>query len=359
MLIMAAGTGGHVFPALAIANKLKEKNVRVEWLGTPQGMENSLLATTDIALHKISVKGLRGAGIARLILAPIMLLVAFYQSINVIRKVRPDCILGMGGFICGPAGVAAKFMGKPLLIHEQNAVPGLTNKLLSKFAAKVFEAFPNTFDKKIKAIYTGNPLRKEIVSLASRKQSLGIDADFKLLVLGGSQGALAINKVLPEVVANWPESPGLQIRHQTGSVSFQETLEHYSALGISQGEKTRVEPFINDMAEAYEWADFVICRSGASTVSELAVVGLPSILVPYPYHKDQQQLLNAQWIAQGNAATIIEQSSLSVTSVLTILMELNGNRERLVKLGEKVKELAMTNADEIVCGHCMEFANAQ
>jgi len=201
VLIMAAGTGGHVFPAMAIAEQLQAKNVNVEWLGTHQGMENSLLATTDIPLHRISVKGLRGAGVVKLVTAPFMLLVALYQSIKVIRRIRPDCVLGMGGFVCGPAGLAAKILGIPLLIHEQNAVPGLTNKLLAKFAVRVFEAFPNTFDKKVGAIHTGNPLRNEILNISNHRNDSQNDAEFKLLVLGGSQGALGINRV-----ANWVSS---------------------------------------------------------------------------------------------------------------------------------------------------------
>ncbi len=355
---MAAGTGGHVFPALAIAEQLKKNAVNVEWLGTPQGMENSLLATTDIPLHRISVKGLRGAGIVRWLSAPFMLLIAFYQSFKVIRRVKPDCVLGMGGFVCGPAGIAAKILGRPLLIHEQNAVPGLTNKWLSRISSKVFEAFPNTFDENIGAIFTGNPLRAEILDMSRSNIKGGLDSDFKLLVIGGSQGSLAINNVIPEIAANWVVTSTLKIRHQTGSVNLQDTVQHYEKLGLEVGDNIVVEPFIDDMAAAYAWADLVICRSGASTVSELAAVGLPSILIPYPYHKDQQQLLNAQWLAESGAASIIPQNEFSAKTVLQVLLNLDEDREKLRELGARAKSIAIPDADEIISRYCQEAANA-
>jgi|TARA_B100001750_G_scaffold229225_1_gene224405 UDP-N-acetylglucosamine--N-acetylmuramyl-(pentapeptide) pyrophosphoryl-undecaprenol N-acetylglucosamine transferase len=357
VLIMAAGTGGHVFPALAIAQQLKNNSVNVEWLGTPQGMENSLVAMTDIPLHSVSVKGLRGTGVLRWLSAPFMLSIALFQSLKVIRKVKPNCVLGMGGFICGPAGIATKLLGKPLLIHEQNAVPGLTNKWLSRFSRKVFEAFPNTFANKVGAIYTGNPLRNEILSISNPSVSVSKGSGFNLLVIGGSQGSLAINKVIPELAANWSSTASLNIRHQTGSTNLQETLLHYEKLGLQIGDNIVVEPFINEMAEAYNWADMVICRSGASTVSELAAVGLPSILVPYPHHKDQQQLLNAKWLAESGGASIIEQKHFSAKAALQILLSLSEDRIQLAELGEKVRTLAIPNADELISQHCMEVVN--
>lgn len=358
VLIMAAGTGGHVFPALSIAECLKKHSVNVEWLGTPLGMENSLLAATDIPLHRISIKGLRGSGLVRKLTAPFMLSIAFFQSLGVIRRVRPDCVLGMGGFVCGPAGLAAKLLRKPLLIHEQNAVAGLTNNLLSKLSMKVFEAFPNTFDKQINAVYTGNPLRAEILEINKSEIDLNSNTSLKLLVLGGSQGAVAINKVIPEIAANWSESGALSIRHQTGSANLQETAQHYQKLGVDLNQDLVLEPFINDMASAYKWADVVICRSGASTVSEMAAIGLTSILVPYPYHKDQQQLLNAQWLANSGAAFVIPQTEFSAKSVLPQLIELQKNRNLLQEVGAKAKSLATINAGEIIAAECMEAANA-
>lgn len=347
-----------MFPALAIAEKLQHKRVNVEWLGTPQGMENSLLATTAIPLHRISVKGLRGTGILRWVTAPFMLLIAFIQSINVIRRVKPDCILGMGGFVCGPAGIAAKILGRPLLIHEQNAIPGLTNNYLAKFAKKVFESFPNTFAENIEAEFTGNPLRSEIQAAARSGARETNTDELNVLILGGSQGALAINNVIPEIAVNWPGNLKLAIRHQSGSANLKETVEHYEKLGQKVGESIVVEPFINDMASAYQWADIVICRSGASTVSELAALGLPSILIPYPYHKDQQQLLNAQWLESNGAASIILQSEFSAKNVLPILLGLGENRKQLSEIGNKARELARLNADDVISNFCLEVANA-
>ena len=355
---MAAGTGGHVFPALAIAQQLQNKNVNVEWLGTPQGMENSLLATSAIPLHRISVKGLRGIGILRWLGAPFMLLIAFVQSINVIRRVKPNCILGMGGFICGPAGLAAKVLRKPLVIHEQNAVPGMTNSYLAKYSRKVFESFPNTFAKNIDAEFTGNPLRAEILSAAKSGVRKANSGEFNVMILGGYQGALAINKVIPEVAANWTGQIKLVIRHQTGSANLKETIELYEKLDQQVGASLVVEPFINDMASAYQWADIVICRSGASTVSELAALGLPSILIPYPYHKDQQQLLNAKWLERKGAASIIQQSEFSAKTVLPILLSLSANPPQLTEIGNKARELACLNAAEIISSFCLEVANA-
>lgn len=353
ILIMAAGTGGHVFPALSIAEKLKLQSVTVEWLGTPTGMENKLLSETDIPLHWISVKGLRGSGIARKLFSPIMLLIAFLQSLVVILKIRPNCVLGMGGFICGPAGVAVKLLGKPLLIHEQNAVAGLTNSLLARVASEVFEAFPGTFSKKTNAIFTGNPLRREILK-ARKKVKISEDPVIHLLVLGGSQGSRAINRVIPELVVNWTRPEGLLVFHQTGTHSLQETIDQYDELNIDFDQGYRVVPFIDDMAAAYEWADIVICRSGASTVFEIAAVGVPSILIPYPYHSDNQQNLNAQWLANEQAAVIIPQSEFSVENALNVLMQLSGDRKNLNVMASNAQGMAITNASELIAARCIK-----
>ena len=299
ILIMAAGTGGHIFPALSIAQKLAQKGVRTQWLGTANGMENEILADTDIALHRISVKGLRGKGIVVKLWAPFMLLLALVQSILVIGRVKPLCVLGMGGFVSGPGGVAAKLMGKRLLIHEQNAVAGATNKILAKIADRVFEAFPNTFAANEKVIHTGNPLREDIAAIGLGKlgsYSAGPKAEtpLQILVLGGSQGAAAINKVIPQMLARWGNENLPNIYHQSGSKTYEDTRKLYESLQIKLKNGNRLVVFIDDMAAAYRWADLVVCRSGASTVSEIAAVGLPSVLIPYPHHSDNQQTANAE-----------------------------------------------------------------
>lgn len=359
VLIMAAGTGGHVFPALSIAQKLQEQNVRTEWMGTHQGMENRLLEGTGIRIHAVSAKGLKGKGLARLIAAPFMLAQALVQSLRILSKVKPDCVLGMGGFVSGPGGLAAKLTGRKLVIHEQNAVPGSTNKLLAKIANQVFEAFPNTFPKSEKIIHTGNPLRKEIADLALRTRSLDqMSRPLQILVLGGSQGALAINEVVPELLADWPEGNRPSVRHQTGDRTLETTQAIYRDKGLDAAERIQVVPFISDMAEAYTWADLVICRSGASTVSEIAAAGLPSILVPYPHHSDQQQKHNANWLVKAGAAFLLEQKNLTVPALRALLLDLDGNRNKVQQMSDIAKSIAICDADEVIARRCLELANA-
>ncbi|MCG8413742.1 MAG: undecaprenyldiphospho-muramoylpentapeptide beta-N-acetylglucosaminyltransferase [Pseudomonadales bacterium] len=359
VLIMAAGTGGHVFPALSIAETLRARSVQVEWLGTPKGMENELLAETDIPLHRVSVKGLRGAGALRILTAPFMLLLAFIESYRVLRRVNPDCVIGMGGFVCGPAGLACWLQRRPLLIHEQNAVAGLTNRLLARFATRVFEAFPNTFKQQAKVEHTGNPLRAKITELAATAKAQPLVGDqLNLLVLGGSQGALAINQLIPELIAHYQGSSQLQTLHQTGSRGFASTVALYESAGVSVGETHRVLPFIDDMPAAYAWADVVICRSGASTVSEIAAVGLPAIFVPYPYHKDQQQTHNANWLVNAEAAFIIQQADLSLHTLAAQLQEFDSDRDFLTRTSSNARGKAILDADQRIVDACLEVLDA-
>lgn len=358
MLIMAAGTGGHVFPALSIAESLRARSLQVEWLGTPKGMENDLLANTDIPLHQVSVKGLRGAGVMRLLTAPIMLLIAFIESFRVLNRVQPDCVIGMGGFVCGPAGLACWLQRRPLFIHEQNAVAGLTNRLLSGLATKVFEAFPNTFKQKSKVQHTGNPLREPIIELAQRGRSESQVSELRLLVLGGSQGAMAINQLIPQLIANYEGDSSLLTWHQTGSRGFEESKSHYESAGIEIGNSHKLMPFIDDMASAYAWADLVICRSGASTVSEIAAAGLPAVFVPYPHHKDQQQTHNANWLANSDAALVMQQKDLSVSVLTEHLHRFASDRELLIRIGKNARNKAILDADQRIVDACLEVLHA-
>jgi len=360
VLIMAAGTGGHVFPALAIATCLQQQGNAIEWLGTRGGMEVDLLKKTDIPMHSISVKGLRGKGLLRLLMAPLMIFLATLQAIQVIRKTRPACVLGMGGFVCGPGGVAAKLMGKPLVIHEQNAVAGVTNRLLSRIANKVLQAFPDTFPAGPKVFYTGNPVRDDILAIKTVDGNVNADESrpLKVLVLGGSLGAVAINETIPQMLAGWRNGDSPEILHQTGKRNWQQTQAFYQAQGVEINGRVRVQPFIDDMAEAYTWADLVICRSGASTVSELAVAGLLSILIPYPHHSDQQQTKNARWLSDANAAILLEQENLSAQSLLETLQSLNNNRDEILQKGALARSLAIVDAEKEICRHCMEVAHA-
>ena len=359
VLIMAAGTGGHVFPALSIARKLRKHNVRTEWMGTHQGMENQLLEGTGIKIHAVSAKGLKGKGVVRLLFAPFMLVQALIQSIRVLSSVNPDCVLGMGGFVSGPGGLAAKITGRKLVIHEQNAVPGFTNKLLSKIANLVFEAFPNTFPDSDKVLYTGNPLRSEIAELAEKpRQYEKSSRSLRILVLGGSEGALAINEVEPELIADWPEQNRPHVLHQSGERTLEETQVLYKDRGLSSVEGVEVVPFISNMADAYGWADLVICRSGASTVSEIAAVGLPSILIPYPHHSDQQQKHNANWLVSAGAAFLLEQKDLTLATLRSLLLDLHTDRSKLQKMSDAARSISICDADELIVSRCMELAHA-
>ncbi len=358
ILIMAAGTGGHVFPALSIARQLQRQGVLVEWLGTPAGMENKLLADTDIKLHQVAVKGLRGSGLKRKLMAPVMIMQAMQQSIAIMRASKPDCVLGMGGFVCGPAGIAARLLRIPLLIHEQNAVPGLTNKWLSRVASLVIEAFPNTFSPSRKVVHLGNPVREDIAALHGQS-TLAMDRyrPLRILVLGGSQGAESINKVIPEMLVNW-DGFRPEVIHQTGARNHASTLQLYKSLSIELDKSCQVVPFVDDMAEVYGWADIVIARSGASTVSEIAAVGLPAVFVPYPHHKDQQQLLNARWLVEKNAAYLLEQKDLSAKSMLKILHQLDRHRDTLDVLRTNARQAAILDAADKIAARCREFIYA-
>jgi len=357
VLIMAAGTGGHVFPALSIANCLLKRGAEVHWLATRSGMENELLGKTTIPLHRISVSGLRGSGVGRKLMAPVMLFRALAQSHSVIRRLRPDCVLGMGGFVCGPAGIAARMLRIPLFIHEQNAVAGLTNRLLNRISQRSFAGFPGVFAESARVEFVGNPLREDIAVLHGQDKS---DRDryrpLRLLVLGGSQGAAAVNQVIPELIANWDGNKP-DVVHQAGARNLDSTLELYSSLGVEPGEKYQVKPFIEDMAAMYAWADAVICRSGASTVSELAAAGLPSILVPYPYHKDEQQVHNGNWLANAGAARLIRQEDFSSRTVLPVLQHWDVDRETLWKMREQALSLAITDAGDRIARRCLEVIN--
>lgn len=364
VLIMAAGTGGHVFPALSIAQALRSHGVSIEWLGTPTGMENRLLEGEDIPLHRIDVKGVKGNGLVRLLFAPFMVARATLQAISVLRTTRPHCVLGMGGFICGPGGLAAKILGKPLVIHEQNAIAGTANRILSYIADLVLEAFPSTFKDANKVEHTGNPVREEIVELGKRElQKSDSKTAMKILVLGGSQGALAINRLVPSLLARWKEcQPAMklpELLHQAGRNKLEETLAGYTSAGIEIGAGHRVVEFVDDMAAAYSWADLVVCRSGASTVCEIAVVGVPAVFIPYPHHKDQQQTHNANWLAKQGAAYVVQQDSLDEADLLNKLLILDRDRDALLTMARKAREVAISDASQVIARKCLEVANAR
>jgi UDP-N-acetylglucosamine--N-acetylmuramyl-(pentapeptide) pyrophosphoryl-undecaprenol N-acetylglucosamine transferase len=341
-LMMAGGTGGHVFPALATARALQALGHEVHWLGASGGMEQRLVGETDIPLSLIHVSGLRGKGK--------LALVAF----TVLRRVRPDCVVGMGGFVTGPGGLAAWLRGIPLVIHEQNAIAGLTNRILVRFAKTVLEAFPGSFGAGVVTRCTGNPVRQGLTDLPAPAQRLaGRSGRLKLLVVGGSLGAQVFNERVPEALARIPEPQRPEVRHQCGERNLETARAAYEAQGVTAS----VEPFIKDMAAAYAWADVVLCRSGALTVSELCAAGAASILVPFPHAVDDHQTANARQLVAAGAAVLIPQPRFSVEALTELLQDLAGDRARIENMATAARELARPDATERVVNYCLEAAH--
>ena len=355
ILIMAGGTGGHVYPALAVADYLRKQKVEVSWLGTNKGLEARVVSKANFPLHTIAVSGLRGKGVLGWLLAPLRLNIALTQALMIMLKLRPHAVLGMGGFVTGPGGVAAFILNRPLLIHEQNAIAGLTNRLLSRFANKVMEAFPGAFKKAQLVEIVGNPVRDSIDQLAAPVERFGQrKGRLNLLVIGGSLGALALNETLPKVVATFDAAHRPHVWHQTGAGKLAATELEYT----QQGMKAKVVEFIDDMDAAYAWADLVICRAGALTISELALAGVGSILVPYPYAVDDHQTANADFLVRAGAAKLLPQSQMSVESLSELLSELmKKGRRGLLKMGLAARGAAMPDATRLVAERCLEAAH--
>lgn len=355
VLIMAGGTGGHVFPALAVAHRLRAQGVEVTWLGTRRGLEARLVPAAGFPIEYISVSGLRGRGLAGWVLAPLRLSRALLQALGICRRQRPGAVLGLGGFVTGPGGVAAWLLRRPLVIHEQNAVAGLTNRLLAHLARRVLEAFPGSFPAGIDTTVTGNPVRDEILALPEPAQRFAERADrnapLRLLVIGGSLGAQALNETLPAALASLAAEQRPEVWHQAGRDKDARARQAYADCGI----EARVDPFIADMAGAYAWADLVICRAGALTVSELAAVGLGAILVPYPHAVDDHQTRNALYLSEAGAARLILQNELTPDRLGQVLKELlQGGREGLLEMAGKARRLARPDATDAVARTCLE-----
>mgnify|MGYP001813977653 FL=1 len=352
ILIMAGGTGGHVFPALAVARYLRDEGVAVTWLGTRRGLEARLVPEAGFPIEYISVTGLRGRGLLGWLLAPFRLTAALWQALQVCLRCRPGVVLGLGGFVTGPGGVAAWLLRRPLVIHEQNAIAGLTNRLLSRLARRVLEAFPGSFPANIKTEQTGNPIRTDICDLPSPEQRIAAHQDeLRILVIGGSLGAQALNEVLPQAIALLPEQNRPAIWHQAGQNKDAATREAYASANV----EARVEPFIANMAEAYGWADLVICRAGALTISELAAAGVGAILVPYPHAVDDHQTRNALYLTEAGAARLMLQTELTPEALANVLRELLGEgREGLVKMANAARQQAKPHATRQVAETCLE-----
>ncbi|MFC4259366.1 undecaprenyldiphospho-muramoylpentapeptide beta-N-acetylglucosaminyltransferase [Marinobacter lacisalsi] len=353
-LLMAGGTGGHVFPALATARRLQELGHDVQWLGSAGGMEERLIADTDIPLSVITVSGLRGKGRLALLLAPFRLSRALWQSLRVMMKVKPDCVIGMGGFVTGPGGLAAWLTRRPLLVHEQNAIAGMTNRILARFAKTVMEAFPGSFGNGVITRCTGNPVRSDVAAIPTPDERM-VDRTGKarVLVVGGSLGARAINERMPLAVARLPEDIRPDIRHQCGERNHEATLAAYGDAGVDAS----VEPFIRDMADAYAWADLVVCRAGALTVSELCAAGVGALLVPFPHAVDDHQTRNADYMVKAGAALLMPQHKLTDELLADTLADLLGDREHIIDMARAARTLARPDATERVVNYCLEAAH--
>ncbi len=345
IVIMAGGTGGHVFPALAVAQNLREKGWQVNWLGTEKGLESRVVPENDIEMDWLSVAGVRGKGLWSKIKALILLFKACIQAMSVLRHRKPDVVLGMGGFVAGPGGVMAKLLGIPLVIHEQNRVPGTTNRLLAKFANRVLEAFPQSFTQKTQAICTGNPLRKQLMTLTTKEYQTQ-SAELKVLVIGGSQGAQVLNEILPKAMAR---ISNVTVKHQTGTAMKQAVTEAYAKANVN----AEVFAFIDDMNAVYQWADMVICRAGAMTVSEVAAAGLPAIFVPLPQAIDDHQTANARYLVDAGAGCLLKQQDLNEQ---TLVEQIGQVKTRLAEMSAKAKEYARIDATERVAEICIEEA---
>lgn len=352
VLMMAAGTGGHVFPAMAVAHELQQRGAVVHWLGTVKGMENDLLADAGFTYHAIWMQGLRGNGMARLLKTPGTLFKATLAAVKIIQSNKIDIVVGFGGYVTAPGGIAAKLCKKPLIIHEQNAIAGMSNRYLAKMANRVMQAFPNTFKQlpSNKLFTVGNPVREAIVQLPEPQKRIhpNDNSALRLLIVGGSLGAQALNnniapmlKILEGLSHNQGSQRTWQVRHQCGKNNQVDTQAVYDKANLQQ---TRYEilPFVKDMAAAYAWADIIVCRAGALTVSEVATVGLPAIFVPLPHAVDDHQTANARSLADQQAAFLLPQSNLTPDSLAQILATLD--RQQLLTMANKARKLGNPSA---------------
>jgi UDP-N-acetylglucosamine--N-acetylmuramyl-(pentapeptide) pyrophosphoryl-undecaprenol N-acetylglucosamine transferase len=343
-LIMAGGTGGHIFPGLAVAEALRTQGWQVQWLGAPNSMESRVVPPRGFTLQTIDFSGVRGKGLLTLALMPLRLLKAFWQSIQVIRRVKPDVVLGMGGYISFPAGMMAVLLGKPLVLHEQNSVAGLANKVLAGVADKVFTAFPDVLAK---GEWVGNPLRTEFLQQAEPAERFAQrSGPLNLLVVGGSLGAKALNDMVPKAVALLSPAQRPQITHQSGEKQIDELRANYAAAGV----QATLTPFIENTAAAFAQADLIVCRAGASTVTEIAAVGAAALFVPFPSAVDDHQTVNARFLSAQGAAQLVAQQELTV-EILAKMLE-KSERSALLSMAQKAKNMQKINATQAVVQAC-------
>jgi UDP-N-acetylglucosamine--N-acetylmuramyl-(pentapeptide) pyrophosphoryl-undecaprenol N-acetylglucosamine transferase len=353
VMVMAGGTGGHVYPALAVADELRRRGCLVSWLGVPDSFEARVIPQHGIPIDWIDAFRLRGQGLMSLGLAPGRLVRVLYQAWRVLRRRNPQVLLGMGGFVAAPGGSVGWLLGKPLVVHEQNAIPGLANRWLARVATRVMAAFPDSFPTNCHSEVVGNPVRHEIAQLAEPDERLADrQGRCRLLILGGSLGAAALNETLPLALALLPTASRPLVRHQAGRGKLDATRAAYHAAQV----EAEVSDFLEDVAGAYAWADLVVCRAGALTVSELAMVGLGAVLVPYPQAVDDHQTKNAEHLVRAGAAERIAQVDLTPVLLAHALQRLCGDRGRLLKMARAARALAQPQATQRVAEVCLEVA---
>jgi UDP-N-acetylglucosamine--N-acetylmuramyl-(pentapeptide) pyrophosphoryl-undecaprenol N-acetylglucosamine transferase len=346
-LVMAGGTGGHIFPGLAVAQALRDKGWRVHWLGAPDSMESRLVPARGIPLELVDFSGVRGKGIKTLVLLPFKLLRAFWQSIQVVRRVKPDVVLGLGGYITFPGGMMGVLLGKPLVLHEQNSVAGMANKVLAGVADRVFTAFPKVFAK---GQWVGNPLRTEFLNQpAPEVRFAGRSGPLKVLVVGGSLGARALNTVVPQALALIPEAQRPVVTHQAGEKQIDELRANYAAAQV----QATLTPFIDNTAQAFAEADLVICRAGASTVTEIAAVGAAALFVPFPAAVDDHQTHNARFLVDQGGGWLLPQADMTPQKLAELLQKTE--RPALIQRGLEAKRMQQLSATDAVVAACEEL----
>ena len=352
VIVMAGGTGGHIYPALAVAHALKSSDINVVWMGVRDGLEARVAKESGFEFDAVSVRGIWRSGVTRILTAPFMLTYSMLQCFGIIFRRRPDLLVGMGGFVCGPGGLAAWLLRRPLLIHESNTIPGLTNRLLASLSNRVLTGFENT-PLAGKPICVGTPVRTEIIQAANQQDEDEVreSRPLNLLVMGGSQGAKQLNETVPLAIKDLPPESRPRIIHQTGKVDREAVNTTYQELGIHAD----VREFIDDMAQVYLWADLVIARAGAMTLAEIAILGLAPILVPYPYAARDHQRLNAEYLERNGGAVVLTRQNFSVANLRKELDRLLVDTRLIAQLSKKIHELARPDATDEVIRHCKEL----
>ena len=349
VLIMAGGTGGHIFPGLAVADVLRNRGIEVRWLGAKGGMECEQVNEHGISLDQLRIQGVRGKGLMAWLALPFRLIRAVLDARSSMIRHAPVCAVSFGGYTAGPGGIAAWLGGVPLVVHEQNRVPGMTNRVLAKFAKRILQAFPGTFSDKSGVVTCGNPVRKSVIGLPDPgvrfKQRSG---PARLLVTGGSQGARSLNRTIPKALALLRKGVQPVVCHQAGAADAAATRAAYEAAGCD----AEVHEFITDMAESYGWADLVICRAGALTISELAAAGVGAVLIPYPHAVDDHQTLNADFLAEAGAAVVVAESELNPEDLAGRLEVLLADRQTMLEMAQAARAVAVTDAAEQVVAIC-------